>query len=343
MDLIRYSETEIKRFQEVTSTLNEKDPSTVLKYGSSLRGIAEGVADELLRTTKRGAAGEVGETLSGLLSTIQNIQLTNPGSPSSWKKTLIKILPFTRSLLNSFEKFQERYETVSETFDKIKDSVRQIREETLEGNNALIVMYESTLKHRDELKELIDAGYYRLNQLTGDVDDRRVEAFRAALENDLRTKEAQFHLLENALAEIVIMVQDSNWVCQKADRVISIVIPNMKNQANLAIRAMKLKYYSGVFEGIDETSSKMIIQTAQTVKEASIELAGQVAKEDITIDTVLASIRTTQVAVEELNKIMKERISSSRDKLDELDRETKKLKNTIGKQCTITRKQKHLK
>ena len=332
-DLIKYSETDIQRYQELTSSLDERDPSSVLKYGSSMRGIAENVADELLRTTKRSAAGEVGETLSGLLSTIQEVKLTSPGAPSSWKKALIRILPFTRSFLDSFQKFQDRYDTISETFEKIKDTVRQIKEETLEGNSTLAVMYESTLKHRDSLKELIDAGKYRLEQLAGEVDDQRIVAFKMSLENDLRTKEAQCHLLDTTLAQIMIMAQDSNWVCQKADRIVSVVIPNMKSQANMAIRAMKLKYYSGVFEGVDETSNRMITQTAQSVKDASIKLAEQITKEDITIDAELEAVKTTYSTVEDMTRILRDNNSKSRDKLDELARETRRLKTAISERC----------
>lgn len=339
-DLVKYSETDIQRYQELTSSLDEKDPSSVLKYGSSMRGIAESVADDLLKSTKRSAAGEVGETLSNLLSTIQDVELTNPGAPSSWKRAVIRILPFTRGFLDSFQKFQARYETVSETFEKIKDSVRQIREETLEGNASLSIMYETTLKHRDALKELIDAGKYRLQELAGEIDDQRVVAFKMALENDLRTKEAQYHLLETTLAQIMIMAQDSNWVCQKADRIVSVVIPNMKSQANMAIRAMKLKYYSGVFEGVDETSNKMITQTAKTVKEASVKLVEQITKEDITVDAVLEAVKTTYSTVEEMTRVLRDNNSKSRDKLDELARETRRLKNAIGERCISVNDQK---
>lgn len=332
-DLTKYSETKIERYKQLTAALDTRDPSTVLRYGSSMRGIAEKVEDDLLRATKNSAAGEVGETLQGLLSTIHEVELSDPGAPSSWKRKLMKILPFTKSFLDSFEKFQARYNTVSETFEKIKESVRTIREETMDGINGLSIMYESTLKYKNELGELIEAGEYRLEEIAGELDDARVLAFKTALENDLITKKAQFHLLENTLAEILIMSQDSNWVCQKAGRIETVTIPTMKKQANMAIRAMKLRYYAGVFEGVDETSNRMITQTAEAIKDASIRLTEQVVKEDVSIDSVLDAVKTTYSTVEEMTRILKDNNSRKREKLDELARETRKLKNIIGEKC----------
>lgn len=335
--LSSYSPEEIKEYEKITSGLVETDNNSILNYGSDIRNVAEAAADELLKATRRGDAGDVGDQLGELLSKLGSVKLEDPGRIHGWKKAICKYLPMLKPLMDDFQKFISRYDTVSETFEKIKDQVDKIKIETMEGNNSLGMMYKSTQEYREKMMKLVKAGEYKLAKIDEQlrnldqtsVEAQRLSAFRSSLERDIQTKKTLYYSLENTMGLIIIMAKDCQMVCQKAERISTVVIPDMKNQANVAIRALKLRYYSSAFDGIDKTADSLMRQTTQNVHDVSIQLTKQTIEEDIKYDSLIEVMKTTSSTVDEMNRLFKEGNKQAREKLEALEQESLKLKKSI--------------
>lgn len=332
-----WTKDEIESFEEITKDLCVEDPNSILNYGSDLRNAAEQAADSLLKTTNSGDSGDIGVSLNNLLSRLGSIKLDDPGQTSKWKRSLCKRVPFLKSIIVNYKKLVSQYESVGTIFDNIKEDVRSIKLETMEANNSLKVMYDSSEAYKNEIDKLVEAGEYKLSKFREELKNYSPESreyqsilmFCNSLERDLQTKKSQSFSLTNTMKLIIIMSGDNQMVCQKADRIMSVTIPDMKNQANVAIRAIKLTYCSDVIEGIDGTAEKLLKETTQNVHDVSVKLAKQNMSEDINTSTLLEAMKTTSSTVEEMLKIFREDNKKSAENLKLLEVEQRRMNNNI--------------
>ena len=331
------TEKQIAEFEEITSGLNINDPGTILSYGSELRNVAEQAADSLLETTKVSDSGDIGSSLNSLLTKLGAVKLENPGRSSRWKRQLCKYVPFIKPLVINYNKMVSQFESVSHTFDNIKNDVEVIKLETIEANNSLKVMYESSESFREELDKLIEAGEYKLEKFkeelgkydTSSSEYQSLSMFCKSLERDIQTKKSQSFSLTNTMKLIIIMSGDNQMVCQKADRILTVTIPDMKNQANVGLRAIKLKYCSDVIGSIDETADRLMKETTNSVHDVSIKLARQSNDEDISTSSLLESMRKTSETVQEMIRIFNEDNNKTKENIRLLEEEKKKLDKSI--------------
>ena len=345
-DLSKYSEQEIEKYDRITSGLNTKDPNTVLGYGSEIREVAEQAADQVLNSTKRSSAGDVGQSLGDLLNKLGDIKLEDPDNSSPFRRALCKYIPFLRPVLDNYNKFISRYDSITETFDKIKDDIEVIKRETVEGNNTLVIMYDNTLKYREQVRELIEAGNYKISkideELSGmdksDPERQQILVFKDSLERDIQNKILLYYSLENTMGAITIMSGDNQLVCQKAERLLAAVIPNMKHQASVYIRARKLVHYADVFQGIEDTSDTLMKSASQTIHDVSIKLANQSRETDIKAETLIETMRKTTETVDEIRRIMCENSEKTKNNIKLLEQESIKMKESLGKTMVVTDK-----
>ena len=345
-----YSQEEIEKYEKITRSLDITKPNSVLMYGSELSNVAEQAADELLKATRRSNAGDVGEQLGQLLSKLGEIKLNDPGQAAGWKRKLIKYVPFLKPVLDDYEKFTSRYDTVKDSFDKIKEEVNIIKTEIQEGTSETELLYKSISKYKNDIEELIEAGQYKLatidKQLSemdnNDPEKQKLTVFRNTLNNDIFQKIEQKYLLQSSMAQIVTMTADDAMICQKAQRVVGTTIPLMKQKAQVAIKALKLRYYCDVFDGIDQTADALMKSASKAVESVTVDIANQAVRDDIKFETLIEEMDANIRTVEQLNQILRETGTKRLEQVKELEQKSIEMKKVYGKTIQTADEQKKL-
>lgn len=345
-----YSQEEIEKYEKITRSLDITKPNSVLMYGSELSNVAEQAADELLKATRRSNAGDVGEQLGQLLSKLGEVKLNDPRHAPRWKRKLMKYIPFLKPVLDDYEKFTSRYDTVKDSFDKIKEEVNIIKTEIQEGTSETELLYKSISKYKDDIEELIEAGQYKLatidKQLSemkdNDPEKQKLTVFRNTLNNDIFQKIEQKYLLQSSMAQIVTMTADDAMICQKAQRVVGTTIPLMKQKAQVAIKALKLRYYCDVFNGIDQTADTLMKSASKAVESVTVDIANQTVRDDIKFETLIEEMDANIRTVEQLNQILRETGTKRLEQVKELEQKSIEMKKVYGKTIQTADEQKKL-
>ena len=337
--LSSYSAEEVEKYSKITRALDPNKPGSILSYGSEISSVAEQAADELLKATRRSNAGDAGKLLGDLCAKLGQVKLEDPGRQSGWKRKLVKALPFLKPLLDDYERFISRYDTVAEDFDKIKNEVGIIQKEIMEGQAETGILYNSITKYQEDTMELIEGLKFKMaeideslvNMEDDDPEKQRLTVFRNTIQDDLFQKLELEYILESSKSQIVVMTADDAMICQKAQRVVQTTIPLMKQKAQICIKALKLRYYHDVFDGIDKTADELMKTAASSIHSVTNDIAKMTTQDDFKFETVLEEIEMNKKTVDELVNTLAEGHQKKEQQIQALQDATKEMKKSFAK------------
>lgn len=338
VDLSKFDSNQIAQVNKIKDSIDVSNTNSIAYFGSDVQRNIAKFADGILSGVKTKDTGEVGQNLSLLLTTMQDVDMDKLQE----KDGLRRKIPFLRKISNNISSYKVKLDEVTETIDKIVVSLDKAKAELIRDINILDSLYDKNLEYLNELEMYITAGELKLDELKKTVLvelNNRAEQTKDMLDiqkyNDfaqmLNEMEKRIHDLKlsreiaiQTLPQIRIIQGNDKVLANKIQASILTTIPIWKNQIALTISLNKQKTALEIQKRVTDTTENLLRQNAELLKTNSIEIAKESERGVISLETLKETHRKLIETIEESVKIYQE----GKQKRSEVEKELVQLEET---------------
>jgi uncharacterized protein YaaN involved in tellurite resistance len=284
---------------EMKGSVDVTDSQAVIHYGLPAQSKIAAFSDTLLGDIRAKDAEEAGDALAELLDKVRELDVEGLAKGSSGSR-----IPLVGRFVDSFRRFDKRYEKISTTVEKLLTGLERTRVGLLRDITALDKMYELNLDHLRQLDLYIIAG----DQITQDLETRLVPALEAEAARsadpligqrlaDLRQAAGRFErrLHDLKLTRIIaiqtapqirlIQGNDQSLV-EKIQSSIANTIPLWKNQIAIALSLYRQQQALEVQRAVTDASNELLARNAELLRAGSANVAREAERGIVDIETL---------------------------------------------------------
>ncbi len=301
-----------KEIDQLVSTINVNDSSTIVKFGAEAADQISQASDQVLNSMSIEQINDTGVMLKNLAAImdqfdIKEIQDDKPGLFGNLKKKLEKIL--------------NKYDTMGKEIDKIYVQLKQYEVEIEQANTKLGNMYEANLGYYQQLVKYIMAGEQAVRELDQFIEEykAKVEAnpddgtIRMDLSNLQQMREIldqrvmDLKIAENVALQTVPMLKTMEYsnlnLVRKINSAFIITMPVFKQSLAQAIMLKRQKIQADSLAALDEKTNEMLIKNAQNTVNQSKMVAAMAANSSIKVETLQQTWQTIVNGIDEVQAI----------------------------------------
>lgn len=301
-----------KEIDQLVSTINVNDSSTIVKFGAEAADQISQASDQVLNSMSIQQINDTGVMLKNLAAImdqfdIKELEEDKPGFFGNIKKKLDKIL--------------NKYDTMGKEIDKIYVQLKQYETEIEQANAKLGNMYEANLGYYQQLVKYIMAGEQGVKELDQFIEQykAKVEAnpddgtIRMDLSNLQQMREIldqrvmDLKIAENVALQTVPMLKTMEYsnlnLVRKINSAFIITMPVFKQSLAQAIMLKRQKIQADSLAALDEKTNEMLIKNAQNTVEQSKMVAGMAANSSIKVETLQQTWQTIVNGIDEVQAI----------------------------------------
>ena len=301
-----------KEIDQLVSTINVNDSSTIVKFGAEAADQISQASDQVLNSMSIEQINDTGVMLKNLAAImdqfdIKEIQDDKPGLFGNLKKKLEKIL--------------NKYDTMGKEIDKIYVQLKQYEVEIEQANTKLGNMYEANLGYYQQLVKYIMAGEQAVKELDQFIEEykAKVEAnpddgtIRMDLSNLQQMREIldqrvmDLKIAENVALQTVPMLKTMEYsnlnLVRKINSAFIITMPVFKQSLAQAIMLKRQKIQADSLAALDEKTNEMLIKNAQNTVNQSKMVAAMAANSSIKVETLQQTWQTIVNGIDEVQQI----------------------------------------
>lgn len=311
-DEIKQQLASSKEIDQLVSTINVNDSSTIVKFGAEAADQISQASDQVLNSMSIEQINDTGVMLKNLAAImdqfdIKEIQDDKPGLFGNLKKKLEKIL--------------NKYDTMGKEIDKIYVQLKQYEVEIEQANTKLGNMYEANLSYYQQLVKYIMAGEQAVQEL-----DRFIEEYKAKVEANpddgtirmdlsnlqqmreiLDQRVMDLKIAENVALQTVPMLKTMEYsnlnLVRKINSAFIITMPVFKQSLAQAIMLKRQKIQADSLAALDEKTNEMLIKNAQNTVNQSKMVASMAANSSIKVETLQQTWQTIVNGIDEVQQI----------------------------------------
>lgn len=306
--------------RRIADSIDIKDSQMVLQFGTGAQTNISEFSNSVLDEIRSKDAGFAGEILRDLMDKVQDLKVDS----ISTDKGFISKIPLLGSLVNSIERFMDKYDKLSTQIEEIVDELQKARVNLLKDITLLDNLYEKNLEYFHELTKYIIAGEEKLKELQEKV---LPEMKTQAQESDDPLAAQQYHDMEQMVnrfekklhdlklsktlslqtAPQIRLIQSSNQVLvEKVQSSILNTIPLWKNQIVITISLFRQKKALELQKEVSKTTNELLERNAELLKSGTTEIAKESEKGIVEIETLKNINKKLIETIDETIKIQAE-------------------------------------
>ncbi len=301
-----------KEIDQLVSTINVNDSSTIVKFGAEAADQISQASDQVLNSMSIEQINDTGVILKNLAAImdqfdIKEIQDDKPGLFGNLKKKLEKIL--------------NKYDTMGKEIDKIYVQLKQYEVEIEQANTKLGNMYEANLGYYQQLVKYIMAGEQAVQELDQFIEEYKVKVeanpddgtIRMDLSNLQQMREIldqrvmDLKIAENVALQTVPMLKTMEYsnlnLVRKINSAFIITMPVFKQSLAQAIMLKRQKIQADSLAALDEKTNELLIKNAQNTVNQSKMVAAMAANSSIKVETLQQTWQTIVNGIDEVQAI----------------------------------------
>lgn len=301
-----------KEIDQLVSTINVNDSSTIVKFGAEAADQISQASDQVLNSMSIEQINDTGVMLKNLAAImdqfdIKEIQDEKPGLFGNLKKKLEKIL--------------NKYDTMGKEIDKIYVQLKQYETEIEQANTKLGNMYEANLGYYQQLVKYIMAGEQAVKELDQFIEEYKAKVdanpddgtIRMDLSNLQQMREIldqrvmDLKIAENVALQTVPMLKTMEYsnlnLVRKINSAFIITMPVFKQSLAQAIMLKRQKIQADSLAALDEKTNEMLIKNAQNTVNQSKMVAAMAANSSIKVETLQQTWQTIVNGIDEVQQI----------------------------------------
>lgn len=311
-DEIKQQLASSKEIDQLVSTINVNDSSTIVKFGAEAADQISQASDQVLNSMSIEQINDTGVMLKNLAAImdqfdVKELEDDKPGFFGNLKKKLEKIL--------------NKYDTMGKEIDKIYVQLKQYEVEIEQANTKLGNMYEANLGYYQQLVKYIMAGEQAVKELDQFIEEykAKVEAnpddgtIRMDLSNLQQMREIldqrvmDLKIAENVALQTVPMLKTMEYsnlnLVRKINSAFIITMPVFKQSLAQAIMLKRQKIQADSLAALDEKTNELLIKNAQNTVNQSKMVAAMAANSSIKVETLQQTWQTIVNGIDEVQAI----------------------------------------
>ncbi len=306
--------------ERIANSIDIKDSQMVLQFGTGAQTNISEFSNSVLEDIRSKDAGFAGEILRNLMEKVQELKVDSISS----EKSLVSKIPLLGSLVNSFERFMDKYDKLSTQIEEIIDELHKARIGLLKDITLLDNLYEKNLEYFHELTKYILAGEKKLHEFQNSILPSMKEKATASqdplmvqeyhdMEQMLNRFEKKLHDLKLSktlslqTAPQIRLIQSSNHVLvEKIQSSILNTIPLWKNQIVITISLFRQKKALELQKEVSKTTNELLERNAEMLKTGTLEIAKESEKGIVEVETLKSINKKLIETIDETIKIQAE-------------------------------------
>jgi uncharacterized protein YaaN involved in tellurite resistance len=324
----------------MSTALKTNDVNSILNFGAELQNNLAKYSDTFLNSVKAFDAGEIGISITDLLTEINYIDI-DPSENGTFKRILLSI-PGLKNLVMNTKKIFQKYDTISGNIDGIIKKLEKGKLTILKDNVNLQNLFEQNLMYINKLEELIIGGQIKYNELESElsamesniaeyqdyeISDKR--EFLTRLSKRLTDMQITRTITIQSLPQIRLVQNNNVTMVEKIQSSVTTTIPIWKNQISIAVALMRQKGILDVQKKISDTTNLILNKNAEMLKQNSIDVAKENEKTIVSMETLHNVNQKLIETLTEVKRIKEEGEASRRDVAKQLESLEKELKANV--------------
>lgn len=309
--------SEKKRYREIASSLDVKNPMTVMSYGADLQKVMDSYSRELLQHQMSSTvSGDTSKLISKLMGELENIDVNDFKTPTRIKKFLMSF-PLINSFVTSVAEIKAKYNTIEKNVENIKQKLEATRTIALCNNNLLEQQFINNKDYVNQLEQLIIAGKFKAEELGEELNTMRTNGsdmieindtnnFKEALEKRVTDLVMLHHAFKQSLYQIRIIQQTNLQDANNTESQVLMLIPFWKNQLSLTVSLYNQQQSIKAKQAVYDAINKSLVSNSEMMKIQSIEVAKQNQRTVLDAETLMKTTRDLIETIQGVQKVQEE-------------------------------------
>ncbi len=340
VDLGHLTDEDLKKYGKVADSIDEKNASSVVNYGSELQKLLANQSDSFLTNVRKSNSGEVGELINNLLIELNYIDIDE--LQGNKVKSLLGRLPFMSKIFTEVDNIFAKYDKITNNIERISQKVNAGIIISTKDNAVLQNIFDSNINSIKAIEDLIIAGYIRLRKANDELSEMELNLqnyadyqiadkrdFILRLDRRLADLKVVRFILLRSLPQIRLVQNNNISIAEKAQTILNTTLPVWKSQLSLAVAMHRQQQNIEIQQKVSSTTEKILKKNAERLNENSKNVARANEKTIISAESLR---ETTSLLINTLNEVkaIQKQGNENRRKLDQ-DLETleKELKSII--------------
>ena len=291
----------------------------VLQYGVGAQTEISSFTDSILSTVRAKDTEEIGETLTDLLTKVQDIDVNNLG-----KKNLLSGIPFIGPMFDGSRKFVAKYDKLSTQVEKISSELDSAKIHLFKDITLLDKLHEKNLNYLRQIDLYIIAGNMKLDQMNTKVlpalkgkADASGSPADAQAYNDMKGVVVNFErklhdlkltrMIALQMAPQIRIVQGNDQaLAEKIQGAVLHTIPLWKSQIVLAVTGLKQKKALELYRNITNTTNDLLTKNSEMLKENATGIAKEVERGIVEVETLRIAHTNLLTTIQDMVKIQED-------------------------------------
>lgn len=340
-----YSEEDIlteeqkKQVDEFVRQIDLTQSNVVLQYGSAAQRKIANFSDNTLQSVKTKDLGETGEMLSDLIVELKGFDAIETEQKG--------IAAFFKKQSNKASALKSKYDAAEKNVDRMVHSLEDHQIQLMKDIELLDQLYEKNMTNFKELTMYILAGKKKLKEVrenelpvliekaqrSGLAEDSQKANDLAGLCERFEKKIYDLELTRNVALQMgpqIRLVQNNDTLMtEKIQSTIVNTIPLWKSQMVIALGLHHSQQAIKAQQAVDEMTNSLLRKNADTLKQATIEVARESEKGIVDIETLKHTNSQLISTLDEVVKIQDEGRQKRQEAEMELARIEAELKNKL--------------
>lgn len=275
-------------------------------------------------------ASEGGDVANALVNLKLKVEELDPGQfdfEPGWVTRTMGMLPFVGTPL---KRYFTRYENASTVMDAIIRSLRQGREQLNRDNLTLADDQKAMRALTEKLDKAIKLGQMIDAKLTSQLErelapgDPRHTFVQSEwlfpLRQRIQDLQQQMVVNQQGVLAIEMIIRNNVELTRGVDRAINVTVSALQVAVTLALALANQKIVLGKIQAVNETTDKLIADTAKNLRQQGAEIHKMAAGTTINIDTLKAAFADINAAIADVTRFRQDALPQMAQAIVELDK-----------------------
>ena len=329
----------------LAASINFADPSLSITYGAETMTEIARFADGLLAKVRAKDAGPVGQTLTGLMGHLNEVDVT---ALAGHEPGMLERLPVIGSLFSTAERTLARFSTLAEQVDTVATTLDATMQGLMVDIEVLEQLYQHNKAFYNDLTLAIAAGKQRLEEArTQELPRLKQEAdntgdtMLAQQVRDFAERvnrfERRIHDLEisrtvtvQTAPQIRLMQSNNQTLAEKIQTSVLTTIPIWKSQMVLALSLHGQRGAAALQRKVADTTNELLRKNSAMLEEATISTAREAERPVVDMETLRETHKRLIFSIEETLRISQE----GSEKRHAAEQELQEMERTLRERLT---------
>lgn len=311
----RLPEHRRQQANDLASQIDENNMSAILAYGSGAQKKLSEFSREILSKVEIKDAGEIGDTLTELMT---QIKATDPRELTAEPKFFHKLFGRVR---RTIDETQLQYQKIGSQIDRIAIRLEREKNKLLNDNHMLDSFYEKNKDYFEALNVYIAAGEVKLQELqevtipeaikkaqlsNSQMEVQKVHDLNQFLDRlDKRTHDLRLtRQMTIQQAPQIRLIQNTNQaLAEKIQVSIHTAIPLWENQITIALALLRQQSAATSQRIVSETTNDLLLKNSEMLRQSTVDVARETERGVVDLQTLQKSQRNLVDALQETLEI----------------------------------------